>query len=154
MVGTVVAAGAWDTVREASIVDGRVDAEGASVAVFTDILQPDLDVDCRARGPEDDDEQIVVPPASLDLQVQQDGTTWYLIGFVTEGQDQLRAACAPADRDVADPATYGIAVAEGWQSRANTGNGISVLATAAGAALALWTWLTRRRRRKQETTRA
>lgn len=154
MAGTVVAAGAWELVRESTLVpaEPRIDAAGASVAVFTDIRQGDRGLRCRAREAGEGAEAIPVAAARLDLQVVRDGTTWYLIGFLPEGRDELRVRCAPRD-EAADNATYALAAVEGWQSRANLGNGISVLATGAGAVLAVWTWVARRRQRK-ETARA
>ena len=150
MAGTAVAAGSWDTVREAELVplEQRIDAADGSVAVFTDIRQPERDVTCRATPRARGSEPTPFGPAPLDLRVDRDGTTWYLVGWLAEGADGLKVTCTPRDR-AADNATYATAAVEGVLERANTGQGIAWLATAAGAGLAIWTWVARRRHRRE-----
>ena len=149
IVGTAVAAGAWDAVREAPIgpFNGPLEASGYSVAVFTDVVQPERRVSCTettepARKSKQDPEP--VPAASLELVVQDDGNEWHLIGFEPNGRDQMIVRCSPADKR-ADNATYAFSAVQGWKDRANTGNGIAILGTAFGIGLALWTFIARRR---------
>ncbi len=150
VVGTAVAAGAWDGVRDASLLSTTepIDAGDASLAVYTDILQPDRDVTCTATGPDDDAEPIDIPEAPLELTATSEGASWYLIGFLMEGRDELTVACEPSD-DAGDSATYVAGVAEGVQDRANVGNGITWLATLLGIILAVAVFLSRRRTRKE-----
>lgn len=159
MAGTVVAAGSWNLVRDATLgaVDERVDAAGGSVAVFTDVLQPERDVTCRAtpkaEGDQEDDdvEPIDVPAAPdgvLGMRIDRAGTDWFLIGFLAEGRDGLAVTCTPRDR-AADNATYRVAAVDGVLDRARTGSGVTWLATAAGLALAAWTWWCRRSRNEE-----
>lgn len=157
MVGTAVAAGAWDAVREADLsgTEERVDAEGASLAVFTDILQPERDIACTAtpsaeEGAEEDPEPIEVPEAPLDLDVAREGTSWYLIGFLPEGADGLAVSCAPTDES-GDAADYAVSTPEGVLSRANVGNGVGWIGTAAGLLLAVLVFVSRRRARQEST---
>jgi hypothetical protein len=151
MAGTVVAAGAWDRVREAPLqnVTERVDAGGASLAVLTDVRQPERDVTCTASARGKGAEPVPLPDAELDLSVVDDGSTWYLIAFDKDGRDDVAVRCTPRDRQ-ADSASYRVAVAEGWQDRASAGNGVAWLLTAAGIALAVATWWSRRRRPQED----
>jgi hypothetical protein len=160
IVGTAVAAGAWDAVRAAPIaaINKPLDASGRSVAVFTDVVQPERRVSCtqtteaakRARKTQREPEP--VPAASLELVVNDDGNEWHLIGFEPNGRDDLSIRCRPADKR-ADNATYAFATVDGFTDRANTGNGIAILGTAMGVGLALWTFIARRRH-DQETDHA
>lgn len=155
IVGTAVAAGAWETVRGAPItaMSGPLDAGGRSVAVFTDVVQPDRAITCSqttqaARKAEKD--PTAIPVASLDLVVLDDGNEWHLIGFEPNGRDGMDVRCTPRDKR-ADNATYAYAVVDGWTSRANTGNVIAMGGTFLGIALAIWTFVARRRRTHEET---
>src|SRR5690349_4914839 len=73
VLATVVAAGAWDPVRAVTVTPTTVhaDAQGKTLVVFTDILQPDRDVTCRATGR--DKKPVDIPAAALDIQVDNEG---------------------------------------------------------------------------------
>ncbi len=144
-----MAAGAWDTVRSAGITSGSgpLQASGSSVAVFTDVRQPERRITCEAtvegaRKPRQ------IPPASLDLVLDDDGNEWFLLAFEPKGRDGMSIDCAPQDQR-ADNATYAFTVVQGWEDRAYTGNTISIVGTFAGIALAIWTFVARRRRTRQ-----
>lgn len=151
MAGVVVAAGAWDAVRDAELVNtsDRVDAAGGSLAVFTDVRQPERGVTCTTKGPEKGARPVEVEGAPIDLTVARDGSTWYLIGFQPQGRDDVAVRCTPRDR-AADAATYRAAVAEGMDARANLGNGIGWIVTAVGVGLAVATWWSRRTRPQED----
>ena len=155
MAGAVVAAGAWDSVRDAAITSANqpIDANNRSVAVFTDVVQPDRRVTCRATTEADRKakrEPTEFPSAPLDLVVNDDGNEWHLIGFMLEGRNDMTIQCTPADKR-ADNATYGYSVVDGFMRRATIGNGIGWLALGAAGVLAIWTFIARRRKRHQET---
>lgn len=145
--GAVVAAGAWDAVRDAGITSasGSVDASGRSVAVFTDVVQPERRIICESRIG-DAEKSARVPPPSLDLVVDDDGNQWHLIGFIQKGRDDTTITCAPLD-ERSDNATYAYTVVDGWTDRANTGEWIVRIGTLSGIALAIWTFIARRRHR-------
>jgi hypothetical protein len=151
MASAVVAAGAWDHVRDATLqpLTERVDAKGSSLAVFTDVRQPERDVTCttsgRGRGAEPDP----VADAPIDLSVPRDGSTWYLIAFEQESRDQLEVRCRPGD-EAADAATYRVAVADGFLDRTSNAAGIAWIAAAAAVVLAAATWWTRRKRSQED----
>ncbi len=148
VIAIIVAAGAWDPVREASVtpVAERFDGRNMSVAVYTDIVQPDRDVTCRATGP--GKKVVDVPPAKLAISVTNGTDEWHLIGMLTEGDADQLVTCTPKDRRV-DDATYAYAVVEGFASKANTAKGISILGTLAGIGLGGYTfWCRREQRRK------
>jgi hypothetical protein len=143
-----VAAGAWDSVRAAGITSNNqpVDANNRSVAVFTDVVQPDRRVTCTQTteaAKRAEKEPKPIPPASLELVVEDDGNEWHLIGFQSDGRNDMTIRCTPADKR-ADNATYAYSVVEGFRTRANTGNGIAILGTTLGIALAIWTFIARR----------
>ncbi len=140
--------------REAPIaaINRPLDADGLSVAVFTDVVQPERRVACTqttetAKKAKKDPQP--VPVASLELVVTDDGNEWHLIGFEANGRDGLSIRCTPADKR-ADNATYAFSTVDGFTDRANTGNGIAIIGTALGVGLALWTFIARRRH-DQET---
>lgn len=146
VLATVVAAGAWDTVRESTpvaITDERVDAAGSTLAVFTDIEQPALDITCTAT-PEDGD-PIGIEPAAIDILVDTDGSRWQLINLLPEGRDGLEIACAPAD-DRTDSASYAYTVVDGFSDRGERGQAIATSGLIAAIALAIWTFYCRRTR--------
>jgi hypothetical protein len=154
-VATVVAAGAWDAVREApvAVVDRPLDAGGKSVAVFTDVVQPERKVTCSHTTEADrkaKKEPRPIPEASLELVVTDDGSEWHLLAFEPDGRNDMDVRCAPADKR-SDNATYAFATVDGFTSRANTGNGIAIITTVLGIGLAIWTFIARRRRLDQET---
>lgn len=150
MVATAVGAGAWGYVRDATLVNlnAPVDAKDGSVAVFTDVVQPDRDVTCTAtpaaeKG-EEKPEPTEIPAAELDLQVSRDDGQWFLIGFLKKGEDGLTVRCTPAD-EAADSASYRVAAVDGWWDRAQLGSGIANLSLLVGLGLAAWTFWTRRK---------
>lgn len=147
MAGTIVAAGAWDQVREAPTqgLQDALAAGGESVAVFTDVLQPEREIVCTARpAGEKEAEPAPLDPAPVDLRVARDGSTWHLLAFAPEVDGEVVVRCAPQD-DNGDAAGYQVAAVEGVLARARLGNLIVWTATAAGIALAGWTWWNRRR---------
>jgi hypothetical protein len=155
VVAMVVAAGAWDAVRDAPVaaVNRPLDASGLSVAVFTDVVQPERQVTCTQTTDADrkaDKEPKPIPAASLEIVVTDDGNEWHLIGFEPDGRDDMAIRCTPVDK-ASDNATYAFSTVDGFTSRANTGNGIAIIATALGIGLAIWTFIARRRRLHQET---
>jgi hypothetical protein len=150
MIGTVVAAGAWDPVREVTVspTTVRADANGKTLVVFTDIVQPDRNVACRAT--DRDKKSVDIPPAALEIRVDNEGNQWHLIGLLKEGSDGLKVRCTPRDKRV-DNASYGWAAVSGMESRVNTASGIGALGVATGAAFAAYVFYCRRQRRKELT---
>lgn len=151
---TVVAAGAWDTVRDATLVpvtQERADATDRSVAVFTDIVQPERDIACRGRDL--DGRATDIDPAAIDVTVDSDGTTWHLINLLPEGRDGLKVRCGPLDRRV-DNATYSFAIIDGFTSRGERGQAIAATGLLLGIALAGWTFVSRRKVKKTRTPTA
>jgi len=148
----VVAAGAWDPVREASVtpVGERVDGTGKSLAVYTDIVQPDRGVTCLATGP--GKKVTEIPAARLAITVNDNGDQWHLIAILNEGAKNQLITCTPRDRRV-DDATYTYAAVTGFESRGNTGKGIAILGLAGGVGLAGYTFYTRRQQRKSAAAR-
>lgn len=147
MLATTVAAGAWDPVREATVspVTEPANAAGKTLAVFTDIVQPDRDIACRTTGA--DKKVTEIPGKSLDITVDDDGNQWHLIGLLREGSDKVSVACAPREKG-ADSAAYAYATVTGYDSKVNTGKGIAILGCTIGAALAAYTFWTRLQRRR------
>jgi hypothetical protein len=150
-----VAAGAWDAVRAAPVaaVNKPLDASGQSVAVFTDVLQPERKIACTqitSAERKAEKKPMPIPQASLQLVVTDDGNEWHLIGFEPDGRDDMAIRCTPADKR-SDNATYAFSTVDGFTARANTGNGFAIVGTFAGIALAIWTFIARRRRLHQET---
>ena len=155
VVATVVAAGAWDAVRDApvAVVDKPLDAGGQSVAVFTDVLQPERKVACEHTTAADrkaEKEPRRIPDASLELVVTDEGNEWHMIGFEPDGRNDMAIRCRPANKG-SDNATYAFSTVDGFTSRANTGNGIAIISTALAIGLAIWTFIARRPRLHQET---
>ncbi len=148
VVSIVIAAGAWDPVRDATVtpVGERFDATNQSVAVYTDIVQPDRDITCRATGA--DKKVTEIPAAKLALTVNNGSDQWHLIAMLNEGGKNQAITCTPRDRRV-DDATYTYAVVDGFASRANTAKGISILGLAVGVGLAGYTFHVRRQKRKE-----
>ena len=149
MVGTVVAAGAWDPVREVTVTPTtvRVDAAGKSLAVFTDIIQSDRRIVCRATS-RDKKDVTRIPDAAIDIKVDNEGNQWHLIGLLPAGRNGLKVVCAPHDKRV-DNASYGYATVTGFESRANNGKGVAVIGCAIGVALAGYVYYCRRQRRQE-----
>ncbi len=149
-VGIAVAAQAWDPVEEAVVTSasGPVDAGGQSLAVFTDVVQPERRVTCTWKTEGRKKPTTILPPTRT-LEVQDDGSEWYLIGFERNGRDGMAVSCTPRDKR-ADNAAYAFAVVDGFNARAQTGNIIVITGTVLGFALAIWTFIARRRRTHQE----
>lgn len=151
----MVAAGAWDAVRAAPVaaVNQPLDASGQSVAVFTDVVQPERKIACSQTTEADrkaEKRPKPIPAASLELVVTDDGNEWHLIAFEPDGRDDMAIRCTPSDKR-SDNATYAFSTVDGFTTRANTGNGIAIIGTALGIGLAIWTFIARRRRLHQET---
>ena len=137
IVGVVVAGGAWDAVRGASVTSANqpLSAQGTSVAVFTDVLQPGRQVSCRSREPGLRSQRI--PAAPLPFSIEDDGTTWHLVAFEPEGRNNMTLSCQPKDHR-ADNAQYAFATVDGFVRRAQIGNSIikaSLLGAFVGAAV-------------------
>lgn len=149
MAAVAVAASAFDPVRDARVapITERVDAKGATLAVYTDIVQEDRDIACRGRYGKKDKGRIEIPDKGVEITAQGDGIRWTLIGLLEEGRDDLRIVCTPADRRV-DNASYGYATVTGYTSKVDNGRGISSMGLAAGVALAGWVFWCRRSARK------
>lgn len=148
MIGTAVAASAWNPVREVTVTPTtvRADAAGKSLAVFTDIVQPDRGISCRAV---DRDKDVTpIPDAALDITVDNEGNQWHLIGMLPEGSNGLKVRCKPQGKRV-DNASYGYAAVAGFESRANTGNGIGMIGAAIGVIFAGYVFYSRRQHRKE-----
>ena len=71
MVGTAVAASSWDPLREVTVspTTTRADAQAKTLGVFTDILQPERHITCRAIGP--DKKPVAIPKAKIDITVDE-----------------------------------------------------------------------------------
>ena len=149
MAATVIAAGAWDAVRDANLTpstEKRADAAGQSVAVFTDIPQPNRDITCVAV--DEAEESSTVPAAKINLVIEPDGSEWTLIGLLPRGRDGLQITCTPRDRGV-DNASYAYAVVEGFAQRGRTGQIVATVGLIAGLGLTVATYLVRRSARKE-----
>ncbi|MFT4187409.1 MAG: hypothetical protein QM621_02370 [Aeromicrobium sp.] len=140
MVGTAIAAGSWDGVREATVEPATepIDAKGHALAVYTDQPQPDREIVCTATSAEPPAEGEEPPQgkeireAALDLIVDQQGVDWHLLAVEPKGEDNVVVACAPKDGG-ADTALYGYAVVDGFD-RADRGALIGTISL--GVALA------------------
>ncbi len=109
LIGVGQLASRWDSVHEAKPIPigGAFDAEGQSVVVFTDFIQPDREILCSVTRPKDHQQDIDKPP--VDISVDYDATRWHLIGLLDKGQDKMSIACEPED-GLTDPASYAYAV--------------------------------------------
>lgn len=155
MAAVATAASAFDPVRDANVlpVTERVDAKGATLAVYTDIVQEDRAIACRARYGKKDAGRVEIPDKGVDIVAQGGGIRWTLIGLLEEGRDGLRIVCTPADRRI-DNASYGYATVTGYSSKVNNGRGISSIGLAAGVGLAGWVFWCRRNARRDAQTAA
>lgn len=145
MAATAVAASAFDPVRDATVtpVTERVNAQGATLAIYTDLVQDDRDITCWGRYGKDDKQRVDIPDKGVELTAQGDGTRWQLIGLLEEGRDGMRIVCRPADsRD--DSASYGYATVTGYGTTVNNGRGIAYIGIAAAFGLAVWIYWCRR----------
>lgn len=145
-VGVAVAGGAWNAVRDAPITSANqaLDARGSSVAVFTDVLQVDLAIACRWSTTSSGAHRM--PPAPVPLTVDDDGLTWQLIAFEPKGRNDMTVRCKPT-RGRTDNAQYAYAVVDGFTSRANIGNLITLGSLLLGVGAAIAIYLQRRRGR-------
>lgn len=143
-VGVAVAGGAWDTVREATItsVNQRLDAEGSSVAVFTDALQVDFASECSWRSGASGRGRRMAP-APLALSVDDDGRSWQLIAFEPKGHDGMEVRCHPT-RGRTGNAQYAYAVVDGFNRRAMIGNAITLASLLVALILAMAVFVLRR----------
>lgn len=148
VIGVAVAGGAWDSVRSASVTSANqpLSAAGASVAVFTDVLQTGRRIICHSSEPGHRSQQL--PTSPLDLTIDDDGTTWHLVAFEPKGRDNMTLSCGPQDRQ-ADNAQYAFARVDGFLRQARIGNGI-ILAGMLGAAATATTIFLKRRRQLRE----
>ena len=145
---TVVAAGAWDAVRDANLIpvtQERAEASGYSVAVFTDIAQDNRTIACRGR--DEAGKAVTIDEAAIDMTVDFDGAEWNLINLLPEGRDGLKVRCGPLDRRV-DNATYAFAIVDGFTSRGKRGDAIASTGLLVGVALAGWVFYCRRSEKK------
>jgi hypothetical protein len=151
--GAAVAATAFDPVRDATVtpITERVDAQGSTLAVYTDIVQDDRDIACRGRYGAKDAGRVEIPDQGVEITALGDGTRWTLIGLLPDGRDGLRIVCTPADKRV-DNASYGYATVTGYASAARNGKGLSSIGIAAGAVLAGWVFWCRRSARRARRT--
>jgi hypothetical protein len=136
MVGVAIAGGAWDAVRHAHITSANeaLQAQGESIAVFTDVVQADRQVTCAMTDVVTDSRAVTIPPAPIALEVEDDGATWHLVAFQPEGRNGVTVTCTPKDKQV-DNAQYAYATVDGFIQRARIGNAIIL----AGLLLALAT---------------
>lgn len=142
--GTAFAASAWDPLRTAEVVPvGQPIQSGGdeNLAVLTDLTQPERDVACVARSGK---KRLRVPPATVDIVVDSDGSRWHLIGVLPDAPDETRVVCRPKD-DQTDTARYGTALVD-LSNRVGTGKAIAWGGLALGLGLA-GTTLTARTRR-------
>lgn len=147
MVGTAVAATAFDPVREARVTatSERVDAGGKSLAVFTNDEEHG-DIACRARDRAKN--RIEIPQKLVGVTTRSEGETWYLIAMLEDGRDDLKISCSPTNKRP-DTAGYAYATVTGYASAANNGRGIAILGASAGAVLGGYVYWSRRARKKQ-----
>lgn len=146
MVAAAVASGGWEPVKHATVlsIPTRVDAADKSVAVFTDIVQPDRHITCTATHPDKSVTKILAP--GLPVTVTSGSEQWHLIGLLHNGSDGLKVACTPRDKQH-DDATYGYAAVTGFQSRYNAGKGIAILGVTIGLGGMAYVYYARRRQR-------
>lgn len=146
MVGVAVAGGAWDAVRHAPISSANeaLQAEGQSIAVFTDVVQNDRHITCAMTDVVTDSRAVTIPPAPIALDVEDDGTTWHLVAFQPEGRNGVTVSCTPEDKQV-DNAQYAYATVDGFIQRARAGNAVIMIGLL-GAAITAGVVFFRRRR--------
>jgi len=147
---TVIAAGAWDPIREANVTpvtEKKADAAGLTLAVYTDIPQPDRTINCFADGPKKD-QTTPIPPAKIQVTTEVDGTEWLLVAVLAEGRDGVTVKCTPRDRRV-DNASYSYAVVDGCTSRAEIAQSVAIIGLLAGIGVTAATFWTRRKMKKE-----
>lgn len=142
--GTAFAASAWDPLREATVVPVGQPIQTTSdddLAVLTDLTQPDRAITCIARVGK---KRVAIPPATVDIVVDSDGSRWHLLGVLPEAPDGARVVCRPRD-DQTDTARYGTALVD-LSSRVGAGKLIAWGGLAVGLGLAGATLTARTRR--------
>ncbi|HUP99900.1 MAG TPA: hypothetical protein VM093_05510, partial [Aeromicrobium sp.] len=146
-----VAGGAWDTVRNAPISSANeaLQAEGESIAVFTDVVQADRRITCAMTNVVTDSQAVTIPPSPIGLTVEDDGTTWHLVAFQPEGRDGVTVSCTPKDERV-DNAQYAYATVHGFMERARIGNAIILVGLLIAIATSAVVFIRRRRALRQE----
>lgn len=146
MVGVGVSGTAWNLVRASPIssANSALQAEGASIAVFTDVVQADRRITCAMTNVATDAAPETIPPATIPLTVEDDGTTWNLVAFQREGRDGVIVKCTPRDRSV-DNAQYAFATVTGFTQRLWTGTAIVGACFVASLAIAGVVFVRRRR---------
>ena len=109
LLGSAQLASRWDSVHEAKPIalGGTFDADGRSVAVFTDFPQPDRVIDCSIAKPREFEGKIAKPP--VEISVDFDSTRWHLIALAEEGHEKMAISCLPADEHT-DGSSYAFAV--------------------------------------------
>ncbi len=151
MIGTAVAASAWDGVRDAQIAPATepIDADGRALAIFTDQAQPDREITCVTKPADKPDAKgTSVKAAALDIRVDHRGTTWHLLALQPTGTDGIVVGCAPSDGQP-DSALYGYALVDGFDkaSRGATIGTVSLGLAVVFAGVVFWQ---RRRARKEQ----
>ncbi len=149
MAGTAIAASAWDGVREATVTPTSqpADADGRTLAIFTDQPQDDREIACTTRPADQPDaEGTTIRQAALDIVVEQRGTDWHLLALQPTGADGTAISCVPADGG-ADAALYGFAVVDGFEN-AQRGSTIGTISLVAAVLLAGVVFWARRRDRR------
>jgi hypothetical protein len=146
IIGVAVAGGAWDAVRNAPITSANqaLQAEGESIAVFTDVVQTDRQITCSMVDVVRDARPAPIPPAPIALTVDDDGTTWSLVAFQPDGRNNITVSCAPRDKQV-DNAQYAYAAVDGFVERARAGNSVILGGFLSGVVLAIIVFAKRRR---------
>lgn len=147
MIGTAVAATAFDPVRNATVTatSERVDAAGKSLAVFTNDEEHG-DIACHAR--DRNKNRIEIPQKLVGVTTENHGETWYLIAVLTDGKDDLKVSCSPNSKRP-DTAGYAYATVTGYSSAANNGRGIAILGASAGALLGGFVYWCRRNQKRE-----
>ena len=152
VLATVIAAGAWDPIREANVTpvtEKKADIAGRTLAVYTDIPQPDRQINCFANGPKKD-QSTPIPAAKIQVSTEVDGTEWNLVAVLPEGgRDGVTVTCTPRDRAV-DNATYSYAIVEGFTSRAEIAQSVAIIGLLVGLGVAAATFWIRRKAKKSQ----
>jgi hypothetical protein len=137
---------AWDQVREAQITSANqaLQAEGKSIAVFTDVVQANRQITCVMSDVVREARPQPIDPAAIPLTVEDDGATWTLIAYEHDGRNNVTVACAPKDRQV-DNAQYAYATIDGYNTRLWTGNIVSMASIVVALAVGIMIYRIRRR---------
>lgn len=137
---------AWDRVREAPITSANqaLQAEGKSIAVFTDVMQANRRIICAMSDVVREARPEPIDPAPIPLTVEDDGATWTLIAFEHDGRNNVTIGCAPKDRQ-GDNAQYAYATIDGFNTRLWTGNIVSIASIVVALAVGIAIFRIRRR---------